>query len=169
MCVGVCGVCVCVCVVVVCGGWGDGNAIVRQLDVATARARQAEVAAADASALLTELANAELLLAQQQAALDTHEIWNSIRVEVQTIETYCRAEVSELNTDRRRMVAGHAQRPGDLSRRLQNARTAEASARLCAKPAAEGLRRATCAPRQRSCRCHRSSISYAHCCIEARP
>ena len=81
------------------------------------------------NAWLAALAQAELLLAQREAETDAREIRNSLRSELQTMESRFRAEVSELQMDRRRLVADHAQRSEDLGLQLQRTTTAEARAR----------------------------------------
>ena len=60
---------------------------------------------AERSALRSAEASAELLLAQQKAELDAHEIRNSSRIQLLSLEARFASEVDELNMVRRRITA----------------------------------------------------------------
>ena len=59
-----------------------------------------EKAESERSALRSAEASAELFLAQQQAELDAHEIRNSSRIRLQSLEARFVSEVEELNNER---------------------------------------------------------------------
>ena len=92
---------------------------------------------AERSALRSAEASAELLLAQQKAELDAHEIRNSSRIRLQSLEARFASEVEELNIERRRVVVENTQRTDALNLKLQSAIAAENSARLAAKANAD--------------------------------
>ena len=104
-----------------------------QRDEAMCYAKELEREEADRSALRSAQASAELLYAQQKAELDAHEIRNSSRIPLQSIERRFAAGVEVLNVERRRLVSDHIQRTDVLTHQLPCATTAETSARLAVK------------------------------------
>ena len=80
------------------------------------------------------------MYAQQKADIDAHEIRNSPRIQLLSIEGPYATEMQELNFERRRLISDHMQRTDALTHKFHCAVAAENSARLTAKASAEEAR-----------------------------
>ena len=80
------------------------------------------------------------MYAQQKADIDAHEIRNSPRIQLQSIEGPYATEMQELNFARRRLISDHMQRTDAPTHKFHCAVAAENSARLTAKASTEEAR-----------------------------